>query len=799
MQFKKMLLLLTAACFTLSGCTGTKKVETVSPETENIQQVDTTLPVGEDSLTTQVRVEEIDLGIEGAGITELFITDGGYGAVTIPEENLDISFREFTSDFELKSDNKLNLPAPQDDFYYTSGYYTYENGIIYSLAFMEWHSGMKPYIYSDDKENFDWDTFNSDVETRYMLCTYSTDGTLISAVNIEGLTEYCPENQYVYDQFSVSNGEVYLTLNTGYILHINKNDGSLKEIYVQEGISEYDTCALRFIKDSNGEIMLFSAVPSHNSIEVEYIAKINEFDLQTGTCGEELYNSQYIAYKSDSGTPVNGYGDYRFCIQTSDYLTGYKYNGETEELIDWAASDIYPDMIQVVGENCFVMYGWGESGVELSRLTRKRQSELKEKTVLELMNLGWDDYNITNIVNNFNRNNNDYRIDVLKNPAYNLDYDDENYQENFEEANRDFTMKLLTDDAPDIVITPDYESISNLCDKGAFVDLYTLMANDSEMNKSTFVPNIIETLESENGALYCLPSSFSISTLMVKSKFHNKENWTVQDMISVYDNAEKDVYKWVERDRMLSLLLDGTDFADEKNGTCSFNSPEFVELLKFCKRFPTELNQPAKNYDSPEQSELLSQFYTDQFHSYQKDENLIYPIILSSHSIGGGYSYVKAMFGEDVTLVGYPSDTDQGSKITTYNHIAVAANCEQKEAAWEFIKEYIKGDNSYIPVTEKEFEATLDSWMKLSDVFAHSGEEYYEDDGLKVYPLNQQEREYIESYIRNSTALLPSENLSLHNIIFEEAEVFFADGRTAEEAAEIIQNRAEILVSEQSW
>ena len=70
---------------------------------------------------------------------------------------------------------------------------------------------------------------------------------------------------------------------------------------------------------------------------------------------------------------------------------------------------------------------------------------------------------------------------------------------------------------------------------------------------------------------------------------------------------------------------------------------------------------------------------------------------------------------------------------------------------------------------------------------------------MKVYPLTQEERENIEEYIRNTTALLPSEQTALNDIIYEEAEVFFADARTAEETAAIIQNRAEILVSEQSW
>lgn len=797
MQFKKMLIILTAACFISCSCSETKKVENISPESEDIQeiqQIEETKPLSEDPLTSTVRIETLDLGVQHVGASEMFITSDGYGVFLFPESPLDISFAEYTSDFELKSNNKLTLPAPQDDYYYIDGLYTYNDGVAYSLARMEWHSGMAPYAYSEDKENFDWDTYNSVVETKYMLCTYSTDGTLISAVNVEELNEYCPENSYTFEQLFVKDGEIYLPLSTGYILHINKDDGSLKELFHFENIQEYEYIPIKLSRDRDGKYLMYYTRETDESNK----ATVLEFNLENGTCGTEVYAAENK--NGEYAVIVDGYGDYRFCIQTTDSLTGYKYDGEKEELINWVASDVQPQSVQLIGDNFFVLQSWEETGMSFKRLTRKRQSEINEKIVLELMNLGWDDYDLTNIVNDFNRNNDDYRIDVLKNPAYNLDYEDENYEEAFEEANRDFTMKLLTDDAPDIVISPDYESIGNLCNKGAFTDLYTLMENDSEMNKSAFLPNVIEAMESENGALYCLPSSFSVNTLIVKSKFYNKENWTMQDMISVYDNAEKDVYKWIDRDRMMNLLLMGTDFVDEKKGTCSFDSPEFIELLNFCKRFPVELDQPAKNYDSPEQSEAYNQFNIDQFHSYQRDENLIYPLQLaSSHSIGGGYSYPKALFNEDVTLVGYPSANGQGSKITTYNNFAITSNCEYKEAAWDFIKEFIKVNTAYIPIIEENFEATLDSWMTLPGAFAMGAENgYYEDDGLKVYPLTQEERDQIEEYIRNTTTFLPTEQTALNDIIYEEAEVFFADAQTAEAAAERIQKRAEILVSEQS-
>ena len=70
---------------------------------------------------------------------------------------------------------------------------------------------------------------------------------------------------------------------------------------------------------------------------------------------------------------------------------------------------------------------------------------------------------------------------------------------------------------------------------------------------------------------------------------------------------------------------------------------------------------------------------------------------------------------------------------------------------------------------------------------------------MKMYPLTEEEKENIERIIRNASTLSSPAYSSLNDIIFEEAEAFFADAKTAEETAEIIQNRVEIFVSEKSW
>ena len=820
MQFKRLLLLTMAACFTFTGCNEVKNIDSnesvdSSSQTEIAEQLDTTLPEGEDALTAQVNIEKLELDFDSIGITdvgfstgmsEFFRTDNGYGIFIFPSGPCEIIFAECSEEFQFISDNKLTIPAPQDDYYYTGGIYVYSDNKLYSFVTMEWHNGMKPYIYSDDIENFDWDAYNAESDSRYMLCTHSMDGTLIDAVVMNGLrdSEYYDEyNDYIsVDQFYIDNGEAYLTLDNGSILHLNKEDGSISEIYsVDENIAQYGDCQLQLYKDRDGKTLLYSSIPVNDTLDADFVVTVNEFDLQTGELGENLFNPQSEAF--DFGYNhmlfLEGCGDIRFAILNSDNITAVKYDGSEEVILDWTKSNLEVSSVQLLDEGTMLYKDWGEYGIEMNLLKRKRQSELKETPVLDLMIISsWSD--IPALINDFNRSQSDFRVE-----AEFLTVDAENseeYEKAMEQAEKEFQMKLLTDDAPDLVITLDSETIFNYGNKGAFADLYALMENDAEMNKSSFLPNILKAYESENGELYGIPSQFEIDTVMVKSKFCDKENWTMNDMISTYDNAESehDIYKWYDRQRILEMFLRGMDFVDEKSGTCSFNSSEFIEMLKFCKRFPIKLDIPEKDYDNPAQMELLDNYFYSQSQKYINDEDLIYSGSFGiADCIGGSYSNAKAaMGGGDVTLVGYPSNNGNGTKLAAKDNIAISSKCENKEAAWAFVKSFLSQKTQYIPVLEEKFEKTLDGWKELGG-FGNSGAGYYEDDGFKVYPLTQKERDYFESLIRSLTTLSPTRRTSLNDIIYEEAEAFFADAKTAEETAEIIQNRAEILVSEQSW
>lgn len=798
MQFKRLLLLTMAACFTFTGCNEVKNIDSnesidSSSQTEIAEQLDTMQPADDDPLTAQVKVEKLDLGVKDVGMSEFFYTDNGYGMFIFPQTSYDAVFAEYSKDFQLISENKLTLPAPQDDYYYTGGLYVYAENKLYSLATMEWHNGMKPYVYSNNQEDFDWETYNSEMKLRYMFCTYSTDGTLIDAVALEDLSDNF-DTYLMPMQFYIDNGEAYITLDSGRILRFNKKDGSAEEIYsLADKYKGSYGCDLQLFKDRDGKTLLFTAFHDSKSDTLRYIVSVDEFDLQTGKTGANVFTPKENSISGSDIYFIGGYGDYRFCIVDDKNITAYKYDGSEEVLLEWKKSDLQISPVQLLDDNSMIYRDQGETGAEFNKLIRKRKSELNEKLVIEVMVVS-SSYDFTKIVNEYNRSQSKYRIEAEEL----LKFDNPNdYEMIKEKSEKEFQMKLLKGEAPDIIVTDDYNKIFEYGSMGALTDLYSFMENDTEMNKSVFLPNILQAAETSNGELFGIPTQFMVETVLAKSKFCDKENWTMEDMISAYENTETVVYKWTYRREMLHTFLKGMDFVDEKNGTCSFNSEDFIKLLEFCKRFPSEEVREHDKVMTPEEEEL-NEFMFNQFRRYMNDEDIAKPTTVHARDVGIMFDRGQ-WFNEKITLVGYPSNDGNGTKLKLKDSFAITSNCENKEAAWDFIK-YCFEYSTTLPVTEKEFKEAVDGWTEMKDIYDESGHGYYEDfSGIKIYPMTEEERDNLEQAIRNATTIAPSEDSAINNIIFEEAEAFFADAKTAEETAEIIQNRAEILVSEQSW
>ena len=361
-------------------------------------------------------------------------------------------------------------------------------------------------------------------------------------------------------------------------------------------------------------------------------------------------------------------------------------------------------------------------------------------------------------------------------------------------------LAIVSDNAPDLVLMYDqHEQFLKLGSKAVFCDLNELMADDAEVNAKMMLPNILAALEHPNGALYALTPGFRVASIAVKSKFTDQENWTMDDMISLYDGADDVMYKWSSKEKMLEMFLMGMDFTDEIAGTCSFDSPEFIRVLEFCDRYPMASSEPDHNKDDPVSDEAYRKWYNDFLARYHYDQDYLY--FSSFGAVQGvsfsasAYAYTKADLGGDFTLVGYPSDDKQGGKIICSPEMGIVSTCQDKAGAWEVIKAFMHTEMQYdimgeYSLFEEQFEQQLDDEMYIWNLGEKTDDEYYEDD-FKVYPLTQEERDGLETYIRNLHTFMMLDG-NVKDIVREEAGMYFSGDRSAEETARMIQSRAEI-------
>ena len=133
----------------------------------------------------------------------------------------------------------------------------------------------------------------------------------------------------------------------------------------------------------------------------------------------------------------------------------------------------------------------------------------------------------TDVVN-FNKNSEEYRVEIKDYASYaeyttEEDYE-KRYQESLTQINNDIVNGAID------MFTPDVADIGNLISKGAVEDLNSYLDASTQLNKSDFVESIINSVES-SGMLYCIPTDFSINTLVGKTEdVGETSGWTMADV-----------------------------------------------------------------------------------------------------------------------------------------------------------------------------------------------------------------------------------------------------------------------------
>ena len=564
-----------------------------------------------------------------------------------------------------------------------------------------------------------------------------------------------------------------------------------------------------------------------------------EIDPATGKLTGDTVKIPDSAYNFFPGDDV-----YDIYYDYNGNIYGYKFDTDTKDkVIDWIECDInsnnlnsysiLPDGRVIAFENSYDD-GMEKNTMQLIVMTRVDAASVVNKTVLTFACM-YLDWNMRDAIVKFNRASNTHRIVVRDYSEYNTDDD---YTAGIQKLN----TEMLSGKLPDMIDINTYSMpIEQYAAKGFLTDLYELIDADPDMSRESFVQPVLKALESADGKLYQLPSTFAISTAIALEKVAGDyDTWNlaaVKDaMTKLQDGASVfDVYR-TKSDILQTCISRNIDaFVDWENGGAHFDSDEFKALLEFANQFPDTYdweNATAEENDSAQNrinsgKQLMTDMYVSSF------EDMLYQLT----GFNGG-----------VKFVGYPSeDGTSNHAFQVDGAIAISSTCADKTAAWNFMKQFLNEQyqSSYnvwnFPINQKAFDQKMKDAMTeeyqtdengnvmkdengnpiripkmtyyttdtgggvmygmtaeaASSTVVIGGTGVNEDGSISIYAMTQEQVDQILDLINTTTAVYGYDE-SILNIISDEAAAYFAGEKSLDDTANMIQSRVNLYVAEQS-
>lgn len=229
-----------------------------------------------------------------------------------------------------------------------------------------------------------------------------------------------------------------------------------------------------------------------------------------------------------------------------------------------------------------------------------------------------------------------------------------------------------------------------------------------------------------------------------------------------------------------------------KEGVCDFTSDHFIKLLEYANEYT----------DAQDMESYFDDGFWDRYSTMYADES---SLLLISYltDYGDIYALEHDNFGESVTAVGFPCDEGSGSTFEIDTGFAISSR-NNREGAWKFVRTLLlpdyqdctdtfsvrndsqekKAKMAMTPDPERVFDPiTLMGHMMLSSGVSGIGEPSRED----IDKVNA---------VISSAVSVHKYNPTVNDIISEEAARYFSGAISSKEAAEAIQGRVQIYLSE---
>lgn len=774
-----VVILAAVMCMTLCACENKSKNNNIDPKDES-------------GYYKPSKVVEFDYTIENAFMdNEVF-----YGSFIKSGEEIEDNRMTGLVKYDFGTGEKYETDLDISEAYISSIYIDEnENIVVMCEKYSEYRDENSP----KESQAVNGEISDTELESELMYSeitlVYDRELALISMDETE------PVNESDRDRESFTSADKVYVNGSGNLIKLMRNFHHQYIIKVEDKAgNEVNTIPLDFkpegfVQLSNDEIIVMEL-----SLSGKQFCMLYRVDMKEGTVEkrfaekEELGNIQGIYAGGNDTLLINMDGSLTVCDSKTEKMTkvlnfldsGINYNDI--KLVFEANQDVYGVV--------FTDYESGTS--EIDMLTKQSKEDIAEKEEIHLAMLLEDD-KLEKKVIEFNKYHDKYKIVIDK--YYEPDLSDLMAStKNYEEGLRQFNLDIATGEGADIIDLNGLK-INQYTDKGLLEDLLPYMEKDEEVREEDFIQSVLNAYK-KDGKIYTIPRGFWINAWAgKKSALGERISWNIDEFMKFADGLADDVelYNGVTRDTLLWMMISYNinEFVDWNVGECHFDSDQFIKMLELCNHYVSN-KEYYSGYDEDDfqnEPDEITKIRTGKVELYQIHMNSI-----------DDYALVKTIFGEEITIKGYPTSS-QGNGIALLNSdakLGINSKSKYKDVAWEFIRQFYTYEeqikSGILPVRRDALDKLFGDVKKRKLQTASDGTQYYRSWGLgnvELYVPNPTDEDIEEiRKVIDSVDVAGDFDTQIESIISEEAESYFEGQKTAKEAADIIQSRVSVYVKE---
>lgn len=473
------------------------------------------------------------------------------------------------------------------------------------------------------------------------------------------------------------------------------------------------------------------------------------------------------AFTCQAGSLFDGGDGSYLLLLTDDGIYSLDAQGTASPKVIWSECYLNPGSIYKVKAEGGEFLCLGSDSCYL--LTPAEPAELQPKT--ELLIACMDPNGMDILAARFNAHSDEYYVRVV-------DYT-RDMEASAEEIQLRLNTELISGKAPDMFcFFSGWISPNIYAGKGLLVDMKPLIEADEELSPEDIV--LYKALD-YNGGIYVMGESFYLDTMAAReSDFGQRYGWTLEEYRQIDAGLREDqmcIYNLTRELFINSIIARYVRYAvDWTSGDCSFDSPEFIDLLRTALELRETPEDPNNMVFGPGEPRVAAG---------EQTTVAVFAMYVSS------LAESEQMAGCPLSFIGSPTpDGSCGTDASLNTELAICSLSEHQEGCWEFIK--------YMLMNADTDRGIMPGYPLLMyrPALEESIAKAMADEDAKV-KMTQADADKLLDFL-DAIENLNDYDKAIMDIIKSECQAMFNGDKSPEETAKLIQSRASLYVAEQS-